>query len=236
MGKLLDNSISSRKVGSEDIIMLRLPTERFCKILPSHYDPTVDKKKRYQVALLVQDCESVLFNKDESGPTHELHLWLQIAVSNPGTLLKDVDIMLPSVHWFSLASATSNDTARGYLQSFGFSPQDLEKIELAEKGGSLAFPDGGRIEWTTVGPGKALPRVGVHHVISVAADGTNAVGHRVTALLSDATMEQPGRVRIQTAIFEPFLMDGEELPTVIHRMHRLEADIVWRQLSRVTNR
>jgi hypothetical protein len=236
MRKLPDNLISSRKVGSEDIIMLRLPTERFRKIVPSHYDPMVDDKSRYQVALLVQDCDSVLFNKDWTGPTHELHLWLQIAASNPSTHLKDADIMLRSVHWFSLASATSNDTARSYLQSFGFSPQYLEKIELAEKGGSLAFPDGGRIEWTTVGPGKAVPQVGVHHVIFVAADGQNAVGHRVTALLSNAMMEQRGRVHIQTAFFEPFLLEGDELSTVIHRMHRLEADIVWRQLSRVRNR
>lgn len=235
MRKLSDNSISSRKVGTEDIMILRLPTERFHKIVPSRYDPMVDDKSRYQVALIAQDCDSVLINKDETGPTNELHLWLQVGVSNPSTHLKNAGLMLPSVHWFSLASATSNITARRYLQSFGFSPKYLEKIEWAENGGSLAFPDRGHIEWTTVGPGKALPRVGVHHIIFVAAGEPNAVGHRVTALLSDAIMEQPGRVHIQTAIFEPFLLEGEELSTVIHRMHRLEADIVWRQLSKIRN-
>ena len=68
MRKLPDNSMSSRKVGSEDIIMMRLPSERFRKIVPSHYDPPVYDKLRYQVALLAQDCDSILFNKDETGP------------------------------------------------------------------------------------------------------------------------------------------------------------------------
>lgn len=211
--------------------MMRLPSERFRNIVPAHYDPPVDDKLRYQVALLAQDCDSILFNRDETGPTYELHLWLQMATSSPGRHLKGADIMLPSVRWLALASATSNDTARAYLQSFGFSPLHLEKIELAGNGGSITFPDGGRIEWTTAAPGKAFPRVGVNHVIFGAADGPNAAGHRVTAWLSDAIMEQPGRVRINTAIFEPLLLEGEGLSTFIHRMHKLEADIVWRQRS-----
>lgn len=233
MSKLLDKSISSCKVGSEDIIMMRLPSERFSKIVPSHYAPLADDKLRYQVALLAQDCDGISFDKDEIGPTYELHLWLQISVSNPGAPLKGADIMLPSVHWFSLASATSNDTARSYLKSFGLSPLPLEKIDLTENGGLLAFPDGGHIDWSTFGSGKALPRVGVNHVIFVAADGPNATGHRVTALLSDAVMEQRGKVHIQTAIFEPLLLEGEKLSTVIHRMHQLEADIIWKRQSEI---
>jgi len=52
-------------------------------------------------------------------------------------------------------------------------------------------------------------------------------------LLSDAMMEQLGRVRIQTAIFEPLLWEKEELSTVIHRMHKLEADIIWKRQSKI---
>jgi len=229
MSKLLDMTVATRKVGAEDIIMMRLPADRFRNSIPSHYDPPVDDKSRYQVALLAQSCEGNSFDNDETGRTDELHFWLRVASSNPGPHVKGADIMLPSMHWFALASATSNAEAGSYLESFGFSPLNLEKIDLHGHGGSLTFPGGSRIEWTIAGPGKGFPRVGVKHVIFVAADGPDAAGHRVTALVSDTVMEQPGKVHIQTAALEPFLFEGERFAAAVHRMSKLEADVVWRR-------
>lgn len=232
MNTVRDMTVAARKVGAEDIIMMRLPADRFRNRIPSHYHPSVDDKSRYQVALLAQSCEGNSFDKNETGRTDELHFWLRVASSNPGPHVKGADIMLPSMHWFALASATSNADAGSYLESFGFSPLNLERIDLRAHGGSLAFPGGSRIEWTIAGPGRGLPRVGVRHVIFVAADGPGAAGHRVTALLSDTVMEQLGKVHIQTAALEPFLFKGERFPAVVHRMSRLEADVFWRRHSK----
>jgi hypothetical protein len=229
MSKVSDKTMANRKVGAEDIIMMRLPTDRFRGSIPPHYAPPVNDKSLYQVALLAQACKSNSFDNYETGGTDELHFWLQIASSNAGALVKGADIMLPSMHWFALACATKNVTARSYLQKFGFSPQSLQRIDLQEHGGSLSFPDGGRIDWTITGPGKGLPHVGVNHVIFVAEDKPNAIGHRVAALLSDTVMQQPGRVHIQTAALEPFLLEGERFVVVVHRMSKLEANVVWRQ-------
>lgn len=229
MNTVPDMTVVTRKVGAEDIIMMRLPADRFRNCIPSHLNPPVDDKSRYQVALLAQSCERNSFDKNETGRTDELHFWLQVASSSPGPLVKGADIMLPSMHWFAVASATSNPDAGSYLKSFGFSPLKLEKIALRSYGGSLAFPGGSRINWTIAGPGKGLPRVGVRHVIFVAADGPDAVGHRVTALVSDTVMEQLGKAHIQTAALEPFLFEGERFATAVHRMSKLEADVVWQR-------
>lgn len=232
MCTLPDKTVATRKVGAEDIIIMRLPADRFRDRIPSHYDPPVDAKSRYQVALLAQSCEGNSFDNDETGRTDDLHFWLRVASSNPGRHVKGADIMLPSMHWFALASATSNADAGSYLESFGFSPRNLEKIDLQGHGGVIAFPGGSRIEWTIAGPGNGLPRVGVNHVIFVAADGPDADGHRVTALLSDTVMEQLGKVHIQTTALEPFLFNRERFPAVVHRMSKLEADVVWRRHSK----
>lgn len=217
------------KVGAEDIIMMHLPADRFRKIIPSHHNPPVDDNLQYQVALLAQNCESNSFNNDETGPNDELHLWLQVGSSNSGALVKGADRMMPSMHWFALLSATSNNTVRTYLQSFGFNPLNLEKIELQEHSGSLVFKDEGLIEWTIIESGKVLPRVGVNHVIFVEADGPDAVGHSVAALVSNTVMGQPGIISIQTAALEPFLLKGEQFSTIIHRMPKLEADVTWQK-------
>jgi len=224
-----NNTMKTIKVGAEDIIMMSLSADRFRKSIPSHYHPPVDDKLRYQVALLAQTCESNSFDNDETGPNDELHLWLQIASSNPGALVEGADRMMPSMHWFALLSATSNNTVRSYLQSFGFNPLNLEKIELKGHGGSLVFKDEGLIEWTIIGPGKELPRVGVNHVIFVAADRPDAAGHSVAALVSNTVMGQPGIISIKTAALEPFLLKGERFSTVIHRMPKLEADVTWQK-------
>lgn len=216
-------------MGAEDFIMMRLPSDRFRSSIPSHYTPPVDGKSQFQAVLLAQVCASNSFDSDETGQADELHLWLQVTSSNAGALVKGADIMLPTFHWFALSSATSNAAARSYLQSFGFSPMNLNKIALREHGGSLSFSNGGRIEWTIVGPGKRLPRVGVNHVLFVTADEPGADGHRIAALVSDTEMEQPGRIHIQTAALEPFLLEGERFAAVVYRMSKLEADVVWRQ-------
>ena len=61
MNRVTDMTVATRKVGAEDIIMMRLPADRFRNGIPSHYDPPVDDKSRYQVALLVQSCEMLIF-------------------------------------------------------------------------------------------------------------------------------------------------------------------------------
>lgn len=221
--------VASRKIGSEDIIMLNIPSDRFRGGIPSHYNLQADSKSRYRVALLAQACESYSFDNDEVGWTDEFHFWIWIASSNNGTLIKGADIMLPSMDWLALTSATSNAAARNYLRSFGFSPLGLEKVDLRGHGGSLAFSDGGRITWTIVGAGKEPNRVGVNHVIFVAKDEPGAAGHRVAALLNRAEMERLGRIHIQTDALQPFLFRGERFPAVINRVPKLEADIFWQR-------
>lgn len=226
---ILDKTVAGRKTGAEDIIIINLPIHRFRNSIPSRYYPPVDEKSIIQVALLAQVCDGYSFDKIESGRTDELHFWLRVASSNPGGLVQGADLMLPSMHWFALTSATSNVTAQSYLQTFGFSPLNLERIDLQAHGGTLVFPDGGRIKWSIVGAGKEPSRIGVNHVIFVAKDGQRHAGHSVAALLTDAAMEQTGKIRIQTTALEPFLLEGESFSAVIHRVPKLEADIVWRR-------
>jgi len=79
--------------------------------------------------------------------------------------------MLPSMHWIALVSAVSNDRARSYLNSFGFSPLTLDKIDFRKQGGSLMFSNEKKIEWTIRGRGKELSRAGVKHYIFMPFDG-----------------------------------------------------------------
>jgi len=229
MSKSGDKSIASHKMGAEEFIMMRLHSDRFHKNIPPHIAPSFDSKSRYQVALLAQACESISFDSNETGQCDELHLWLQLASLEESEAVKGAELMLPSMRWYQLASASSNATSRGYLKTFGFSPMNLEKIYLHEHGGAIAFPDGGMIEWSTTGHGKSLPRVGVNHVVYTTKDGPNAVGHRIAALLSDTVMEQSGRVSIQTKSLEPFLFEGEMFAAAVNRMSKLEADVIWQQ-------
>ena len=188
MSKVPDKTTTTRKVGMEDIIIMHLASNRFRNNIPLHYAPPADEKSRYQVALLAQSCESNSFDDCETGRADELHFWLQVASSNEVASVKGADIMLPSIHWYALAAATNNTKAQSYLQSFGFNPMTLEKVNLRKRGGLLTFPDGGRIEWSITDPGKGLRRVGVNHVIFVTEDGPGAIGHRIAALLSDTMM------------------------------------------------
>jgi hypothetical protein len=226
-----DQTIATRKVGAEDIIMLSLPTERFHDSIPSHYAPPVKDKSLYQVALLAQVCKSNSFADHETGGTDEIHFWLQVASSNTGKHVNGADIMLPSMHWFALACATRNVTARRYLRKFGFIPKSLQKIDLQQHGGALAFPDGGHIDWTINGPGKESPHIGINHVIFVAENKPNATGHHIAALLSDTIMQQPGNIRIQTAALEPFLLEGEKISAVVNRVSNLKANVVWQKFT-----
>jgi hypothetical protein len=230
MNRAADNIVKSRKVGMEHIIMMRLPSDRFRNSIPLYFNPTIDEKSRFQLSLLAQFCTSNSFKNEETGRTDDLHLWLQIASSNADSKVIGADIMLPSMQWFGLASASSNASARKYLQAFGFNPLNLEKTDLQEKGGSIAFPDGGMINWTITGSGKKFNSIGVNHEIFVADNEPNSSGHYISALVSNTVMELFGRVHIQTAALEPFLLEGERLPAAVHRMTRLEAEINYRIL------
>jgi hypothetical protein len=225
-----DNIVKSRKVGMEHIIMMRLPSDRFRNSIPSHFDPTIDEKSRFQLALLAQACDNNSFENEEVGRTDDLHLWLQVASSIADSKVIGADFMLPSMHWLGLASATGNARVRKYLQSFGFKPLNLGKTDLQEKGGSITFSDGGVIDWTITGSGKKFNSVGVNHEIFVAENRPNTSGHHISALVSDIEMELLGRVHIQTAALEPFLLEGERLPAAVHRMQKLEADIIYKKI------
>lgn len=228
MSKVSDKVTLSRKVGAEDILMMRIPASRVRNIL-SHHAPPLDEKSRCYVALLAQVCRSNSFDGHETGQTDELHFWLKIRSSETGASVRGADMMLPSTFWFSLASATSNIAARDHLQSFGFRLLGLEKINLQDHGGSLVFPDGGQIDWVISGTGRKLPHAGINHTVFVKADEPGATGHHIAALLFEPAMDQPGKVRIQTDVLEPFLFKGERFAAAIHRISRLEADIVWQK-------
>jgi len=231
MSKRVNKTISTRKEGAEDIIMISLPPDRFRGSIPPHFAPPINDKSLYQVALLAQACKSNSFDKHETGETDEIHFWLQVASSNAGKHISGADLMLPAMHWLALACATKNVRARNYLQKFGFSPKSLQKIDLQENGGLLSFPDGGRIDWIIKGPGKALPHVGVNHVIFLAANKPNAIGHHIAALLSDTVMQQPGSIHIQTTALEPFLLEGEIISAVVNRVSNLRANVVWQNFA-----
>ena len=226
-----DKTITTYKVGAEDILMIRVPAVRFHSNISQHHTPIMYSKSQYQVAILAQACESNSFENVEAGRTYDFQLWLQVGSSKVSTRVKGAEIMLPDMYWLSLKSATSNTLAKDYLRLFGFKPLSLSKTKLNNHGGSLVFADEGSIEWTITGSGKELPAVGVNHVVYMQEDGPSAVGHHISALLSNAVMELPGNVHIQTTALEPFLKEDERMYVIIHRMNKLEADVVWQQHS-----
>jgi len=224
------NIVKSRKVGIEHIIMMRLPSDRFRDSIPFHFNPTIDEKSRFQLSLLAQSCTNNSFKNEETGRTDDLHLWLQIASSVPDSKVKGADTMLPSMQWFGLASASSNARAREYLKTFGFNPLKLAKTGLKEEGGTLQFSDGGMISWTVAGSGKKFNSAGVNHEIFIDEKGPKSGGHHISAVVSNTVMDLLGRVHIQTALLEPFLLEGERLPAAVHRMNKLEADIIYKKV------
>jgi len=65
-------------------------------------------------------------------------------------------------------------------------------------------------------------------------DEASATGHRVAALISGAVMAQPGELHVHGSALKPFLLSGERLPALVHRMPELEADVVWRRRSKTS--
>jgi len=224
----------SRKAGAEDVILLRLPSDRFLNHIPRHYMPPVDQRSRYQIALVIQSCKRNSFDMHEAGCSDEFHFWLRTAPADAGEFERGHTLILPSQNWLSLASASGNPVAGNYLQSFGFRPSVLNEVELQTDGGAVLFQDRGRIDWTIHGPGKGFRRVDVEHVLNTEADQPDSAGHRIHASISDPVMDQPGRVYIQTDACEPFLHRGERFAAVIHRMSGLEATIEWRKMKNST--
>jgi len=226
----------SRKAGAEDVILMRLPADRFHNHIPPHYSPPLDKRSRYQVALVIQSCKRNSFDNHEAGNSDEFHFWLRTASAGSGEIESAHALILSSQHWLSLVSASGNSMARSYLQSFGFSPLILEEVQLQANGGSVLFQDRGRIDWTVTGHGRGFQRVGVEHVLNVEADSPDSAGHRIYASISDPIMDQPGRVYIQTDACEPFLYRGEGFAGIVHRMSGLKANIDWIKKKNTTFR
>jgi hypothetical protein len=222
-----DHMTRSRKAGAEDVILMRLPADRFINHTPPHYHPPLDKRFRYQVAFVIQSCKRNSFDEQEAGYSDEFHFWLRIASTDSGEIESGHALMLPSQNWLSLASASGNPMVRSYLQSFGFRPSILEEVDLQGNGGSVIFKDQGRIDWTISGRGRGFKRVGVQHVLNVETDRPDTAGHRIDASISDPLMDQHGRVYIQTDACEPYLHREECFAAVVHRMSGLEANIKW---------
>jgi hypothetical protein len=221
--------VRSRKLGSENAIVVQLPAERFMGAIPPQYDPPVDEQGRYRIMLLAQDCKRCSFRDREAGATHELHMWVQLGSAAEETSpMAGVDVSLPSQQWVALFVATDNPVVEANLRSFGFDPARLTGVELRAGGGSLAFQDGARLAWFVAGHGRRPATIGIHHAIFMPDDRAGAVPHRIAARISGAVMEQPGELRVHGASLEPFLLSGERLRALVHRMPALEADIVWR--------
>jgi len=219
--------IPSRKAGAEDVILIRLHADRFLNHIPPHHVPPLDKRSRYQVALVNQSCKRNSFDRHEAGYSDEFHFWLRTASSDSGEAESGDTLALPSQHWLSLASASGNPVAGKYLQLFGFRPSVLDEVVLQTNGGAVLFQEGGRIDWTINGPGRKFWQLDVEHVLNTEADGPDSAGHHICASISDPVMDQPGRVYIQTDACEPFLHKGERFAAVVHRMSGLEANINW---------
>lgn len=228
------DAVRSVKLGSENGIVAQLPTERFRGRVPPHHRPPVDDHDRYRVMLLVQDCTRCSFGDDEAGPTHELHVWLLAGSSIEAPPIENADVMLPSNRWLALLAATDNPVVEASLRSFGFDPLRLASVDLLPGGGSLELRDGDRLEWTIAGPGRGPATIGVHHAMFMPEDGPDAVGHHVAALVSDAVLAHPGELRVHGSSLEPYLLPGEQLPVLVHRLPRLEADVVWRRRARAS--
>lgn len=228
------DAVRSRKVGSENAIVVQLPARRFDgKILPGH-NPPADDQDRYRVMLLAQNCSLCSFGDGEAGPTQELHLWLQLGSYTGDPPIEHAEMMLPSKHWLALLAATNNPEVAKQFRSFGFDPLPLARIALHASGGSAGLQNGSRLEWSISGSGRGPATVGVHHALSMPDDGPDAARHRVGALITDAVMEQPGELRVYGSALEPFLLPDERLAALVHSMPKLAADVVWRRRSEVS--
>lgn len=231
MGHASEDAVRSLKLGSENAIVAQLPAERFTGKVSPHHSPPVDDQDRYRVMLLAQDCTRCSFGDDEAGPTRELHVWLQIRPSTEAPPIENADVMLPSNLWLALLAATDNPVVEANLRSFGFDPLRLASVDLQPTGGSLELRDGGQIEWTIAGPGRGPATIGVHHAMVMPDDGPDAVGHQVVALVSEAVLAHPGELRVRGSSLAPYLLPGERLPALVHRLPGLQADVVWRRRS-----
>ena len=229
-----EDAVRSLKLGSENAIVAQLPAERFTGIIQPHHRPTADDQDRYRVMLLVQDCARCSFGGNEAGPTCELHVWLHVGSSAESPPIERADAMLPSNQWLALLAATDNPVVAENLRSFGFDPLRLTSVDLQSSGGALELQDGTRLGWTTSGPGRGPATLGVHHTMFMPDDGPSAAGHRVTALISGAVMARPGELRVHGSSLEPYILPGERLPALVHRMPKLEADVLWRRRSRAS--
>ncbi|MGW8316227.1 MAG: hypothetical protein ACWGNV_11545 [Bacteroidales bacterium] len=218
----------------EDVILMRLPADRFLHHIAPHYVPPLDKRSRYQVAMVIQSCKRNSFDTYEAGRTDEFHFWLRTASTDSVESESGHALILPSQHWLSLISASGNSMTRSYLQSFGFRPSILDEVKLQTNGGAVIFQNRGRIDWTINGHGRRFKRVGVDHILNVEADRPDTAGHRIYASISDPVMDQPGRIHIQTDSCEPFLHRGERFAAVVHRMSGLEANIDWIKKNNIT--
>lgn len=227
MHQVPDHMTRSRKAGVEDVILMRLHADRFLNHIPPHYVPPLDKRSRYQVAMVIQSCMCNSYDSEETGQTDEFHFWLRTAPNDTDQIAHPNSIKFPVQFWLSLASASGNSKAKDYLQSFGFRPSILERVEFQNTGGTVMFHDHSHINWTINGRGKEFDRVNLDHVLNVEVDGQNSVGHHIYASICDPIMDQPGHVHILTDACEPFLHRGERFATVIHRMSGLEARILW---------
>jgi hypothetical protein len=221
--------VRSRKLGSEDAIVVQLPPERFVRAIPPRYVPSVDDQGRYRIMLLAQDCRRCSFGDREAGAVHELHVWLQLVPAKADTRpIRGVEVSLSPQQWLALFVATDTRMVELKLRSFGFHPARLAAAKSRAGGGSIALEDGAHLGWLVAGPGRGPATVGVHHDIFLPGDPPGAAPHQVTARISDAVMGQPGELHVHGEALEPFLRSGEQLQALVHRMPVLEADIVWR--------
>ena len=223
------DTVESRKIGSENAIVVRLPTRRFDGKISSDHTPLVDERDCYRIMLLAQNCTRCSFGDEEAGSTKELHMWLQVGSSTGGPRIENADLMLPSKSWLAMLAATNNPVVAKNFRSFGFDPILLVNIELHESGGSVVLQDDSRLEWTISGSGRGPATAGVHHALIMPDDRPNVAEHHVGALITDAVMEQPGELQVYGSALEPFLLAGERLTVLVHSMPKLVADIVWQR-------
>ena len=222
------HTVKSRKIGSEDTLVVKLPGERLQGLIPAHFNPPRDNRGCVRAMLVVQDCTRCSFGGVEAGPTQEMHLWVQLGSSPDENRMEAVDLMLPSMQWVALTVATNNPEAERRFRRFGYDPIRPARVNLQSGGGTLTFPDGDRIEWNIEGPGRGPARIGVRHRLFLPTHGPAEVGSEISALVSGAIMGQPGKLRVGTSNLEPFLMNNERFRALVHRMPELTAEIVWR--------
>jgi len=225
-------TVKSRKVGSEDTIVVKLPSERLQGSIPLHLDPPRDNQGHLRAMIVVQDCTQCSFGDVEAGRTQEMHLWVQLGSTPDENPMEGVDLMLPSMQWVALAVATTNPEVEAQFRTFGFDPIRLARVGLESEGGVLGFPDGDRLEWTIEGPGRGPAEIGVRHRLFLPGHGPEAVGNEVSAIVSGSMMGQPGRLQVHSSNLEPLLLDGECLAALVHRMPKLTAEIAWHRWSR----